>query len=366
MEDCQTINLPVILEKTGKYGIDCQAPVSGAMPPGHNGPYNDPETPVRNTAHWLFLFADLYEKTGENKWKNAGEKAAEFLMSEDARPAGKSFHCRDKAGKDQCNGLIGQAWVIEALVKAAETFSRCDCYELAEEVFMMHPWDDNVGIWHRVEIDGTVMAHDATFNHQLWFAATGGLLARTPSAQRRALCFLENIAAQVQLYPNGVIYHTSTMGAAVNYLKNGSAAFLKEIKSRTGKRKRRNLLYSKSAGYHAFNLYAFAMLKQSFPDAKIWDSSKFKTLVTAHRSDEFERDCRESEFGFRYNLSGIEIAYAVETFFADNDEAEEWVERQLNETYLDDSRPFAHDARDENTAVARTYEAARLLHTGNG
>lgn len=26
------------------------------MPPGHNGPYFDVETPIRNTAHWLTFF----------------------------------------------------------------------------------------------------------------------------------------------------------------------------------------------------------------------------------------------------------------------------------------------------------------------
>lgn len=37
----------------------------GFIEGGHNGPYYDPETPVRNTAHASYLFLYYYPKTGE-------------------------------------------------------------------------------------------------------------------------------------------------------------------------------------------------------------------------------------------------------------------------------------------------------------
>lgn len=40
-----------LIAKSAKRGIKLQAE-DGSMPAGHNGPHNDPETPVRNTAHW--------------------------------------------------------------------------------------------------------------------------------------------------------------------------------------------------------------------------------------------------------------------------------------------------------------------------
>ena len=43
----------------------------GSFPPGHNGPYHDPETPVRNTAHYLYLYAALYEKTKNGAYRYA-------------------------------------------------------------------------------------------------------------------------------------------------------------------------------------------------------------------------------------------------------------------------------------------------------
>jgi hypothetical protein len=33
----------------------------GSFPPGYNGSYDDPETPVRNTGHWLITFLKAYE-----------------------------------------------------------------------------------------------------------------------------------------------------------------------------------------------------------------------------------------------------------------------------------------------------------------
>ena len=332
----------------------------GSFPSGHNGPYHDPETPVRNTAHWLFLLATLYERTRDTKWKVASEKAVAYLLGSEARPNVKTFHIRDKDGKDHCNGLVGQAWVIEALIKAGEVFERHDCYDLAEEVFLLHPWDVSVSIWQRVEIDGTVLSYDGTFNHQLWFAAAGGLLTRTPGAQKRAEIFLENIAANVQLYPNGVIFHASAMGNLAGYLKNGLKAFLRELRSRYKRKQRRIPLYSKSAGYHGFNLYALAMLKNAIPNAMFWNTSKFQTLLRAYRTELFSRDVQVSEYGYHYNLSGIEIAYAVETFLDDKKEANAWLDLQFQETYVSQNHPLSRNAVDPVTVDARIYQAARL------
>ena len=353
------ISVHELLKLSAEHALSIQAG-DGSFPSGHNGPYNDPETPVRNTAHWLFLLASLYAGTGQNRWKSAGKKAIHYLLSPEARPAGKTFLCRNKTGKDRCNGLIGQAWVMESLIQAAEAFKRQDCYKLAEEIFLLHPWDNNIGIWHRVEVDGTVLGYDSTFNHQLWFAAAVGLLGTTPEARERTEVFLDKIAQHVQLYDDGVIYHSSTMGMLTSYLESGLQPFLRELKSRVKGNAMKNKLYDKSVGYHGFNLYALAMLKAAFPDAPVWESEKFSRLITAHRDKTFARNVQNSIFGYRYNLSGIEIAYAVETFFQNKKEAAFWVNRQFEETFLDRQRPLSRGVSDPETAAARIYQAARL------
>ena len=41
---------------------------------GHNGPYYDPETPVRNTAHWITTFAYCYKATNDKKYYQVTKK----------------------------------------------------------------------------------------------------------------------------------------------------------------------------------------------------------------------------------------------------------------------------------------------------
>ena len=184
---------------------------NGSFPAGHNGPYIDPETPVRNTAHWLVTLCYLFKETGESKYRDSAESAADYLLSKEARPMGASFWCRKNPEKDFANGLMGQAWTIEALVYASEVLKRDDCYKLAEEVFILHPWDGKASLWRRVNVDGSYKSFDGTFNHQLWFAAAGAMLKKTKTAVERADAFLNNVAVNVELYKNGVVCHNSVI-----------------------------------------------------------------------------------------------------------------------------------------------------------
>ena len=49
-------NVQTIFLDSCKRALKLQNP-KGEMPAGHNGPYQDPETPIRNTAHWIVSFA---------------------------------------------------------------------------------------------------------------------------------------------------------------------------------------------------------------------------------------------------------------------------------------------------------------------
>lgn len=127
---------------------------TGAMPAGHNGLYKDKETPVRNTSHWLITFIKAYGIEADPVLENAAKKALAYLMSQDARPQKYTFWHRDVSGKDKCNGLMGQAWTIEALVEAALFFNNEDPLRLAEEVFLLHTFDEKASLWHRLDTDG--------------------------------------------------------------------------------------------------------------------------------------------------------------------------------------------------------------------
>ena len=66
----------------------------GYFDPGHNGPYQDEETPVRNTAHRLYLFSKLGHLYQDNFFLNVANKACDYLCSELARPKNKIFILR--------------------------------------------------------------------------------------------------------------------------------------------------------------------------------------------------------------------------------------------------------------------------------
>ena len=65
------MNLYDLLVDTADRAIEIQRS-DGSMPPGHNGPYYDPETPVRNTAHWSITFVRLADNIGDDSNHGTG------------------------------------------------------------------------------------------------------------------------------------------------------------------------------------------------------------------------------------------------------------------------------------------------------
>ena len=329
----------------------------GSFPAGHNGPYFDEETPVRCTAHFLCLLSKAFKLTGRQEYNIACASAIDYLRSKSARPYGKTYYCRQKEGKDRCNGLVGQAWVIEALVTAADAFDREDCYQLAEEIFLLHPWVDKVSLWNRVDIDGVVLQVDQTFNHQLWFAMAGSMLHKSPNVQLRVKAFLANIVAHVELYDDGVIFHKSNMQSVFNVWSLGLRAALSKIKFQIFKSRIKKEQLSKSIGYHGFNLHALAILKKNLPDEGIWSSDLVAKLLKACEARSFVSQLSSSVYGYYYNVSGFEIALAYESFFADKVKSQEWINRQVGHTLDAGTSTLTNNVKDVNTALARIYIA---------
>lgn len=347
-----------LIYKEIEQALNAQAE-NGSMPSGHNGPYNDPETPVRNTAHWLFTFSEMYKRTGDQKYKSAAFKAIQYLKSEEARPMEASFICRTNPKKDFTNGVIGQAWVMEALLKAWEVFGEDDYYKIAEDIFLMHPWMPGIKAWKIVNVEGSYNTFDRTFNHQLWFAATASLLINTEKAQELSKVFLEYHIPKVLTYKNGILYHSTPfirfkwspgeINNKITFLNRVKPLFLKQ-----------EYLYRKSAAYHAFNLYAFAILKSQLPDLKIWNSPIINRLVEVTSSDHFKKLQLNNKYSYPYNPTGIELAYALEVFKPEHeDEIKFWLDEQINATG-DDESILIKGSADTNTSKARLYEAMRL------
>jgi len=353
------------------------------MPAGHNGPWSDPETPVRNTGHWAITFLRCHELTEADQFLDAGEAAISYLLSEEARPHGATFHHILSGENLRCNGLIGQAWSIEALVYAAEYLGRPKLAEVASDVFTQHSFEDHLAAWHPVEIDGSVKPIDMTFNHQLWFAAAGGLLAQHPASDpvvdEQVRRYLGELPANLNVTVEGLVYHPFKPDFD---LQKYGRVFLEGMKAGTAHTMvigvLRGLLggdegstevseggwTEKSVGYHSFNLYAFALLREAYPDHPFWGHEKFERSVDYAMSDSYVDALDENPYGYPYNCSGIEMAYAVDVLTDVGDDVRsQWLERQFDRTYEAETASMARNNPDPTTLTARLYEATRVPDT---
>jgi hypothetical protein len=328
----------------------------GSFPEGENGPYRDPETPVRNTAHWLVLLATTWLRTGEPRLREAALRAAGFLTGPEARPEGATFLCRKRAGKDACNGLVGQAWAIEALAEAAACLEADSLAKLAEEVFLRHPFDARAGLWQRVEVDGRTLGPDFTLNHQLWFAAAGALLAplAAPEVAARARAFLDALPRGLALYRDGAMHHPVAPAAAARASPRVALRLARERFLRRGRREQ-------AVGYHAFNLYALALLRTRFPDHRFWRSSCFERVWRYGGSPAFRLAVAANPYAWPYNPTGIEMAYVLRVFIPGaHTEQERWLAEQLRRHLDPVTCLLSRATPDPRTLSARFYEAARL------
>lgn len=350
-----------ILVETAMAALDKQKQ-DGAMPSGHNGPYMDPETPVRNTAHWCMTFNKAYEISGEKELKEAAENARNFLHSETARPMGGTFWCRKNPEKDFTNGVVGQAWAIEALLDFDRVFGDKPSVDLAERVFLLHPFDKATGAWRRVNVDGSYHSFDAVFNHQLWFAAAGAQLqgrTNNHTIKDQLSIFFKRLPHNLNLYGDGLIRQQTAGYLVKSRLRRYSSKLSHWRKSN----ERKQYMYHKSVGYHSFNLYAFALLKESFPEQPFWNSPQWKKLWNYTLSEKYKRDVKKSKYAYPYNPPGFEVSFALQVFQPDmKDAVASWLKEQMNLCFdFDTNLMTGGSAVDVETAAARIYEATRLL-----
>lgn len=345
-----------LIVQTCESGLRLQDSRKGFMPAGHNGPYHDPETPVRNTSHWVILFLKAHEISGDNRYFDAARKALDYLCSREARPMGYTFHHRTNPKKDTCNGLMGQAWTCEALVYAGEYLDEQKYFDLAVEVFLLHPFNQDYGIWQRVATDGMTLPFDMTFNHQLWFGAIGSqLLNHNESIRERVLRFIEYLPVHLRTYRSGLIVHPLILRFSLKQ----KAEYVKHLlKLRPGSRK---ALAHKAVGYHLFNLYGFSLIRERMPDLSFWDDRNFQKALRYAESREFRRALPSNPYGYPYNPPGFEMAYVMDIFDrGEREQQSEWIKKQLKHSWEEESMFMERNTKDPLTHAARFYEATRL------
>lgn len=333
---------------------------NGEMPSGHNGSYYDEETPVRNTAHWIISFSKALELSKDQQFYDAIVLSLSFLKNNRWRPNNKTFYCREKEGKDKCNGLIGQAWVIEGLIKGYEVTKDEESLKLAQEVFETHPFSKRKNLWKRVEPDGEVLSFDLTFNHQLWFAMSGFLIlkfTKNKIIEKTCLAFMEKIFQNLIVSNKGRINHVVKSNFKNDYLKH----YVKKVL----RKKEVDYMKLKEIGYHAFNTFAFSKILSLFPNLEFFKTKIYQKIINYILSNEYSKGILESHYGFPYNPPGFEALYTYQLNYNILKKGENQISKLLEiqqKNHFDrKSNNFSKNVHDKNTSAARIYELAESL-----
>jgi len=292
---------------------------------------------------------------------DAAHRATNYLLSREARPMEATFWHRKNPEKDTCNGLIGQAWTIEALVTAARVLEREEPLVLAEEVFLEHPFREKIALWRRVAVDGQYLGLDPTLNHQIWFAAAGALLVPfvTEEVDRRVRSFLGQLNDHFRVRRSGLTRHTIT--PSFSWVKLAKYTAKRITQSST----ERQALRRKELGYHAFNLYGLGVLYKQYSGHAFWTSPSFLRACRYVASDAFSQSIAGSPYGFPYNPPGFEVAFVFDAFGdildgRTEERPQEWVVKQLAHCFDWSEYLMNRNTPDPVTHAARIYEATRL------
>jgi hypothetical protein len=333
----------------------------GSFPPGKNGVYNDQETPVRTTSYWLTTLSKVYEISGNEEIADAANRAADYLLSEDVRPAGYTFHSRNVENKDKCDGLIGQAVPIWALACAGSSFDRSELVDLALEVYNLHPFDECLGLWEIVEIDGTQLSFDRTLNHQLLFAGAAAHLCHfSESVLHELTAFLDGLESNIGVRPDGTFKHyidppiwriIRTATGAPRHWKLLPNALASELYTHLSTHR------NKEIGYHPVNLWALGQISANIDknniSAIIIDKSYFPEL-------KFEESVeRHNKYGSM--TPGIDVAtglYHLQD--AELERIRNLVELDIRKRYNFETGLLSNDAEDSILQAATVAHAVEL------
>lgn len=348
---------------------------------GNNGPHKHKETEARVLSHWISCSSYVYEFTNENRYKDFALELSKALLRNELRPYGKTFYHREIQNKDKCNGLIGQAWSLEALINLYRITKNEKYIKEGLELYFLHEFDYDQGLWNICEISGEDLGLDLTFNHQLWFAAVASELnnySNSVKIKKHLDRFMKMLQYNCSIF-DGLVVHPIERNTKLN---TKSLSFKKEqIKKMIGQILRRhNLLPTRfqtekknitfylknsefSIGYQAFNLYAYAILKKTYPKHLFWGSKKFVRAVNILTDLKFKEKLKSNNFSYSYNNPAFEIPYILSVFKPNslNDNISEIKEHfdLFCRDFFQIETLKIHSSPDDITLEARIYELGR-------
>ncbi len=351
---------------------------------GHNGPYGHTDTPARNTAHWCIIYGYLWKITGNQRYLILSRKFADYLITLQQESISGAVKCMMNNSYNHMNGLIGQAWIIEALVYVYSITKESKYLCCAEKIFNVPHFEPTQHMWEMIELDGRNIGYDYTFNHQLWFAASGSLILDYVDSniiKSYVMSYLDGCQNHMQIHKDGLIKHYGDLPSPF-YRESAIKTFIKRTAKKTVFKNRRFINPNRydpdgyERGYHLFNLYAFAILKQRFDTHPLFQNFKLTKAIEYGKKMDIHNDyfnvenviakkpnAEMNKYAYGYNSPAFEYPYIYSIFGADDFDAvsEKLFKIQLEATYDPNNKCFAHNNYDPETLTARIYELVRYL-----
>lgn len=351
---------------------------------GHNGPYGHIDTPARNTAHWCITYGYLWKEFGTFRYYELSHMFADYLVSLQSESFSGAVKCMEDESYNHMNGLMGQAWIIEALTYFYALSKDKKYLDCAETIFNVPQYNNRQHMWEMIELDGRNIGFDYTFNHQLWFAAAGSMILQYKNSSEirdLIISYLDGCLIHLQVHKDGLIKHYGDFSSPFNHdslIKRWMkrTAKLTVFRNKRFKNPNRYDPDGYERGYHLFNLYAFSILRKDFGSHMIYSSDKYRLAYEYGKRMNIHNDYFNVEnliagrtnavmnkYAYAYNSPAFEYPF-IYSISSDNDffdKCESLFDIQLATTYDVNSKHLSHNNYDPETLTARVYELVRFL-----
>ena len=340
------------------------------MPGGHNGPYFDLESPVRNSSHWLATMAMAFKLTSDDSFRIAGAGLARYLESTSPSIDGGSVH-RQRFPKDWTNGIIGPAWESEGLALAGRHLGLESAAATGAATLRRLGFDEKRGLWRALDPATRSRAIDRTVNHQLYCTAIAAEYPDDPILKERVERFIGVALPNLLRTDDSDILEHHVPETPSQRLKHTAIA---RARSSVGPALRRAALSpgmvsdaaQRDRGYHLFSLYSAVRIARATDRPDVLSLPAIRRATAALPSLAAEQSYRKNCYTFGYNPPGFELPYVALHGATDPERGLAAAARDALATQLDVSLDtetglFTHSTGDPLTLAARAFELG-LLH----
>lgn len=353
---------------------------------GINGPYDDPETRIRNLSHLIIISAIEIVHFGCYEYLAVLKEMLEDLLA--SKDVNGVYKMRMKKGKDECNGVIGHAWIIEALVYGFKATGDFQYISEANRIAKMHKFQSKLGVWGRPLMGNADESLDFTLNHQIWYAASLvelNQILNDNKWEKQYKRFMEKLNDNLLITKEGRIAHNIyTRQEYITRIKQQIKKEVMFVRERIGK----SSMAYKEEGYHLFNLMALARIYSLDQGNIFFNTKKFKQTLSYINSGLLLKGLNDKRidldlslnnnisnsgekdiniYGYPYNVPGFEICYVAKIFgdLLNEEIVNECLKKQMDLTYDNNKQAFGKKCHDKNTINYRIYEFYRYMEVAN-